>query len=99
MGLSMRYEEEKACPVLTCDKCGKPIGDWSGAIVTHRWPSEDSPVTAKVYHKVECDPGSKNEDTKYSVDLRAYLPQLLWNHNWGMKGTNEKGATVTLNVP
>lgn len=94
MGLSMRCEKGKSYAVLTCDTCGKPIEDWRLAMVAYSWPSEDSTVAVKVFHKVKCDPG-----TRSSEELTDYLPWLLWNHKWGKKGTNKRGATLTLDVP
>jgi len=99
MGLSMQHKKEGTWPVLTCDKCGKPIGDWSLAVVAYNWPSEDSIVAVKVYHKGECDPGRGKAGAVLWKELKSYLPWLLWHNKWGRKGTNEKGATLTLNVP
>ncbi len=57
MGFSMRVEKGKSYPVLTCDTCGEPIDNWGSALVAFLWPSEDSIVAAKLYHKGVCDPG------------------------------------------
>lgn len=99
MGLSMQFKEGKSIPVLTCDICGKLIEDWRLAMVAFPWPSEDSTIAVKVFHKVKCDPGSDKKDAKFSMEFSQYLPWLLWNHGWGTKGTSEKGATLTLDVP
>jgi len=99
MGLSVQRESGEPWPVLTCDKCGKPIEDWGFAIITYQLPRENSVMAAKVYHKGECDPGRGKDGSVLWEELKNYIPWLLWTQNWGTRGTNAKGATLTLNVP
>ena len=100
MGLSVQRESGEPWPVLTCDKCGKPIKDWNFAIITYQLPSENSVMPAKVYHKSEfCDPGRGKDGSVLWEELKNYIPWLLWNQDWGTRGTNSKGATLTINVP
>jgi len=100
MGLAVQRESGESWPVLTCDKCGKPIKDWNFAIITYQLPHENSVSSAKVYHKGElCDPGRGKDGSKLWEEVRNYIPWLLWNQDWGSRGTNAKGATLTINVP
>ena len=100
MGLAVQRESGEPWPVLICDKCGKPIKDWSRGIITYQLPHENSVMPAKVYHKSEfCDPGRGKDGSKLWEELKNYIPWLLWNQEWGTRGTNAKGATLTINVP
>lgn len=94
MGLAIKNENEKYCPVLTCDKCGQPIENMELAIAQYTRIQKGLISQVKIYHKGECDP--KKE---YWQSLRFYIPWLLCNMKWGMKKHTNKGDTLTIEVP
>lgn len=97
MGLAFEFNEGQSCPILACDSCGKKIEDWGLAIVTFERHSDDGEILEieGVYHK-----GSCNSKAPLSMELRYYLPWLLFNHKWGKVQKDKQGnETITIKVP
>jgi hypothetical protein len=80
MGLSEYHKDGVGYPILNCDKCGERIEKLSSAIVAY---CELYRPPLGMFHKVRCDPG--RELCPYSVELSAYLFNLIWNLNMGKK--------------
>lgn len=99
MGLSMYDEKGALLPALTCDKCGGRIKDWGLAVATYQWVPENSITVVKLYHKGQCDPGRMAGGSVLWIELKNYIPWLLWHNNWGIKQTTMEGSTITLKVP
>jgi hypothetical protein len=99
MGLSMYGEKGALLPALTCDKCGGRIKDWGLAVATYQWVPENSITVVKLYHKGQCDPGRLKGGSVLWIELKDYIPWLLWHNNRGIKQTTMEGSTITLKVP
>jgi hypothetical protein len=80
MGLAMRYADGKYYPEITCDTCCKPIADWQEAIATHPASKGCRIVPVTVYHKGECDPGSRDID-ETQQDILEQIDILLQQGN------------------
>ena len=94
MGIACRYDGGKTYPVITCDYCGEEIERLEQGIITSNEHSSDSSfINVHIYH-VSCD-----QRENYSEKLSEILPWLLWNHNWGKKGRDDNGWTITMQVP
>ena len=50
--LEIRLIDERSCPQIICDTCGKPLVK-DGMVV---W--DDEPEQPRFYHKGDCDPGA-----------------------------------------
>jgi len=94
MGLAIKGQRGKGCPVLICDSCRRPIGDWNRAIVNFAPTLDGSVSDIRIYHKGKCDPRKG-----CWIPLRQYFPWLMCNHNWGIRKHTNKGDRLTMEVP
>lgn len=96
MGLSLKLENGRRLPVITCDGCEEVIEDWTRALITG--PDQETGfVPVKVFHKGACDRAQRRGNSQGWVDLDSYLPWLLWNAGWGEQGYDPD--TVLISVP
>ena len=98
MGLSCYSEKGIDYPILTCDKCGRPITEAWGAIVITQKPYRDPIVNISgIYHKGKCDPG--NKICPYSEELSRYLRQLVCNLHIGEIVKNGSKRQLVIDIP
>ena len=94
MGLAIIHRGGKSCPILTCDSCRQPIGDWNCAIVNFTPTLDGSVSDVRIYHKGKCDP-----QKGYWMPLKQYFPWLLCNQNWGVRKHTKNGDRLIIEVP
>jgi hypothetical protein len=100
MGFAMRQKDGRFFPVLTCDTCHDTIDDWGYSVVTYEYMSDKPLLAAHVTHKGTCDRGSRlteeREENRGWMELTDFIPQLLWNSDWGAKGKDSNGDNTVI---
>jgi len=94
MGLAIRHQGDKSCPVLTCDSCGEHIENLQLAIAQFSPTVDGATSDVHIYHKGKCDP-----QKGHWQPLNKYIPWLLKNHNLGIIEHTEKGTMLAIEVP
>lgn len=98
MGFAAYSKEGVNYPILICNTCLMPIKDIRLAIITFN-DLVGHPISyaTGIYHKGECDPGSKMQP--YSDELSSYLRQLICNVRLGEIIQREGKRQLVIEVP
>lgn len=94
MGLSIRHQGRKYCPVLICDSCGEHIENLQLAIAQYPPTPNGATSEVRIYHKGKCDPRKGHWQS-----LSKHIPCLIWNHNLGKIEHTEKGTRLVIEMP
>jgi hypothetical protein len=98
--MSIRSRDGKHYPILTCDKCRKPIDDSTNALVvfSHKQKGTDFSSVEGIFHKGSCDPGH-HRSIPYWQQLDRYIPWLLWNNQFGQRLIEGNKLRIIIDVP
>ena len=87
-GITLVMKDDKTCPAIICNTCGKRITDFrEGNYVWNNGKESDF----KFVHKGECD-----DKYKYSMEIEHFIVYLL--HNLKFKTEDLKRANLNVQV-